>query len=252
MERQRIVKVILDIGEAMLRSGAEVTRVADSISRMTKSYGFVRTDIFIIPSTIQITVEDRDGNIFTQIRQVIGSDTNYDRLDYLNNLSRYACANTPDAENLSIKLTEVFNRKAQTPLTRMMAGMMGCAGFAVFFNGSLADALVAAMAAILIIAIGDVLGRTENNVFVYNAILAFIGEAAIVMAQYFGMDIHLDSTTTGLVMLLVGGLATANGIIDVLHKEVLSGILNITGAILGAAGIAIGIAMALLMFRGVM
>ena len=67
---------ILDIGEAMIRCGAENFRLQDSLYRICRSYGFVKYDIFVIPSNIQITAETPEGQIITQIRLVeIGNVT---------------------------------------------------------------------------------------------------------------------------------------------------------------------------------
>lgn len=43
---ERIVQGILDIGEAMIRCGAENFRLQDSLYRICRSYGFVKYDIF--------------------------------------------------------------------------------------------------------------------------------------------------------------------------------------------------------------
>ncbi len=40
MDYTRIVQMILDVGEEMLRSGAENFRLEDSLYRMCRSYGF--------------------------------------------------------------------------------------------------------------------------------------------------------------------------------------------------------------------
>ena len=44
----KILQGILDIGEEMIVAGAEVSRVEDSISRMCRSYGGDRINVFII------------------------------------------------------------------------------------------------------------------------------------------------------------------------------------------------------------
>ena len=49
MDYQRLLQGILDIGEAMLMSGAENFRIDDSLYRICKSYGFVKYDVFVIP-----------------------------------------------------------------------------------------------------------------------------------------------------------------------------------------------------------
>ena len=86
MDYSKIVQGILDIGEAMLQSGAENFRLEDSFYRMCRSYGFKRSDVFVIPSNIQVTVETPEGEIITQIRHIESSEPNYDQQDYLNKL----------------------------------------------------------------------------------------------------------------------------------------------------------------------
>ena len=68
MDYKRILKEILNIGREMLRAGADVSRVEDSMYRMCKSYGFTHADIWVIYSNIQATVETAEGDIITQIR----------------------------------------------------------------------------------------------------------------------------------------------------------------------------------------
>ena len=70
MDYKQILKVILDIGEQMINSGAEISRVEDSMYRLCRSYGFTRVNCWVISSNIQATVETPDGDIFTQIRHV--------------------------------------------------------------------------------------------------------------------------------------------------------------------------------------
>ena len=125
MNYKRIVQGILDIGESMLKSGAENFRLEDSLYRMCKAYGFVRYDVFVIPSNIQITVETPDGEIITQIRQIESFDMHFDRLDYLNNLCRYVCQHTPDENELRKKYEEVLSRPPQRWFTKYIASVMG-------------------------------------------------------------------------------------------------------------------------------
>ena len=125
MDYNRIIEGILDIGEEMLKSGAENFRLEDALYRMLKSYGFVRYDVFVIPSNIQVTAKTPEGEFITQVRHIETSENDFDRLDYLNNLSRYVCAHKPDADQLKIKFEEVMNRPEQPEILRYVAGVMG-------------------------------------------------------------------------------------------------------------------------------
>ena len=46
MDYKRLLKNILNIGMEMLRAGAEVGRVEDSMYRMCESYGFKHSDVW--------------------------------------------------------------------------------------------------------------------------------------------------------------------------------------------------------------
>ena len=248
MDYNRIVQGILDIGEAMAQSGAECFRLQDSLYRICKSYGFVKYDVYAIPSNIQITVETPEGEIITQIRHIEMSEMNLDRLDYLNNLSRYVCQHHPDEKELHERFEEVMNRPEQKQILRYLAGIMGGTGFAVFFGCGFQDAIVATVVSILIVAIGKWLEKRESNLLVYNAILSCISEVVIVLMMRLGIGQHAEWIMIGIVMLLISGLGITNGIRDLLQRDFISGFLKIMDSMLGAAGIAFGIAFAMLLF----
>ena len=249
MDYNKIVQGILDIGEAMLQSGAENFRLEDSFYRMCRSYGFKRSDVFVIPSNIQVTVETPEGEIITQIRHIESSEPNFDQLDYLNNLCRYVCQHTPDEKEMREKYLEVINREPQKRITRYAAGIMGGTGFAVFFGCNVWDAIVALIVSVMIVAVGDWLAKRESNLMVYNAILSFISEVIIIVALKMGVADHPDRIMIGIVMLLISGLGTTNGIRDLLQRDFISGFINIMNSFLGAAGIAFGIGLAIMLFH---
>lgn len=256
MEREynypKILQGILDIGEAMLICGAEVSRAEDSMYRMCHAYGFVRCDVFVIVSNLQATVETPEGDIFTQIRHISKSATNYDKLDYLNNLSRYVVKNLPGHETIHEMYEEVMNRTAQPLWMTYLAGIMGGAGFGVFFGCNLMDTIVAVIASILVVFFGNLLAPREENPFVYNFIIMFLVEIFIILAVHFGLGDHSGRITIGVVMLLISGLGTTNGFRDLLHKDIFSGFVNILNSMLGAVALAAGIALAILVLKGVM
>lgn len=251
MNYTKIVQGILDIGEAMLKSGAENFRLEDSLYRMCKAYGFVRYDVFVIPSNIQVTVETPEGEIFTQIRQIESFDMHFDRLDYLNNLCRYVCQHTPDEKELHRRYEEVLSRAPQKWFTKYIASIMGGTGFAVFFGSNFEDAIVAVIVSLMIAGVGGWLSKREENLMAYNLILSFLSEAIIIGAVRVGLGSHPERIMIGIVMLLISGLSTTNGIREILQKDYISGAINIMNSILGAAGIACGIALSMFLFDGV-
>ena len=88
-ERTLLLHQFLDLGEMMLSIGAEVKRVEDTLIRMGNAYGASRMNVFVITSSIVITMAFPDEMELTQTRRILspgGSD--FTKLEELNNLSR--------------------------------------------------------------------------------------------------------------------------------------------------------------------
>ena len=79
----------------MLVSGAGVSRVEDTISRICKAYGAKEANVFSITSSIVTTIEDEKGEILTQTKRIRSYKTDFTKLDELNQLSRYMCKQLP-------------------------------------------------------------------------------------------------------------------------------------------------------------
>ena len=251
MNYEKLVQGILNIGEAMLQCGAEIFRVEDSLYRMYKSYGFMTYDVYVIPSNIQVTVETPEGEIITQIRHIESTGADYDKLNYLNAMSRYVCSHNPDEKELVRRFKKVMARPDQSELITGLAQITGGTAFAVFFGCDLQDAVVALIVCLMIVLVGRWLSRREGNPMIYNLILAFLSEVVIVTAVRSGLGHHPDRIMIGIVMLLVSALGAINGMRDVMQRNFISGSLEVMNSMLGAFGIAFGIALAMMLMGNI-
>ena len=76
MDQSQLICCILDIGELLLTSGAEVNRVEDTILRICNSYHFQRCDVHAINSSIILTGQLPNHPIETQLRRIYSFETN--------------------------------------------------------------------------------------------------------------------------------------------------------------------------------
>lgn len=251
MDYELLLNEVLNIGKEMIKSGAETDRAEDSMYRMLESYDLEQCSVFAIQSDIQATIKPAGGRFITQIRRVHRTGFNYDRLDYLNNLSRYICKNKPSVEEIHEKYEEVMNRKEQPVILNYLSAVMGGIGFGVYFGCDWLDALAGTAICILIVVwFGNILAKREQNLVVYNLVIAFLSSAAVFFVGGFGIGHHPDRIVLGLNMVLISGLGVTNGIRDILNRAYLSGILNVANACLGAVAIACGTGLAMLLFQG--
>lgn len=245
-----LLKDVLDIGEYMLVGGAEVSRVEDSITRMCKSYGCKSVDVYIITCNMQATIETPKGKMLSQNRRIKKSAANFDRIDYLNDLSRYICAKKPDLETLETKFQEILARPNPKPWFNYLAGILTAAGFAVFFGGNFKDFIAAGiMGAVMILAEKTIL-KNENNQIVFNFVVSVVGGIIAILLVKLGIGQHQDFIMIGGIMIVIPGMAMTNSIRDMLIGDVASGVLRLISTLLIAVSIAAGFAFSIIVLGG--
>ena len=248
----KLLQSILDVGEEMIVCGAEVSRVEDSIERMCESYGapYDRINVFIITSNIQVTLETPDGRILTQIRRLIRHGTNFDRLDYLNALSRYICEHKPDYDEIQERLNEVMSRPEPRRLLKIFGAVIIAASFTVFFGGNWMDSIAAGFVGLVIVLMELYLASREPNQIIYNFVVSFISGVTALLLTKIGLGDNVDKIMIGGIMLLIPGIAMTNSVRDMLIGDIMSGWLRLLSALLIAGAIACGFALSIILIGG--
>ena len=124
--------------EEMLVAGAEVSRGGQCRAHVRGVW--LRPYQCLCPY-LQYSGDDGspDGEILTQIRRIIRNDVNFDRLDYLNDLSRYICAETPPPYSFNEKFDGRHESEDLFRMDEIRIGNFHRGRFAVFFGGQLLD-----------------------------------------------------------------------------------------------------------------
>ena len=249
MQIEQTLSLILDAGAAMVRCGGETHRVEDTLYRMLTAFGFKDCNVWVVPSNLQATVTSPEGAVMTQIRHIAGGGIDFETLDRLNTLSRWACAEQPSAEAFAERLAVIRTAPPQKAWITCLAGILGGWGFALFFGCGLLDSLIAAVASFFIITLIRRLSPREGNPLILNFTISLLTELFIMLAGKVGLGGNPDCITIGVVMLLISGLGATNGLRDLVHLDTVSGLINIVASVTGAIGIALGIALPILLFR---
>ena len=250
METPKLLTCALDIGEQMLLSGAEIGRVEDSIRHICTAYGCKRTDVFTITSAIVVSVQDTEGNFHTQSRRITGGKTDLDRLDRLNALSRKICASRPSWEAVQEELARILARPTYPFWLEVLASAVIAGAFAVFFGGSWADGVVAAVLSGLLHITVSLLRLARMNQILINVVASFLVSAAAIAATNLGLGHDPNEIIIGNIMLLIPGIALTNSLRDMISGDIISGLLRFLDAILVAVAIAAGYILAAKMLGG--
>lgn len=250
MKQEQILDIILDAGECLLTAGAEVSRVEDTMRRMAAAYGFARTDVFTITSSVMVTAHTAQGDILTQTRRIFKRGTDMRRIQAVNALSREICAQPVSPEELRHRLRKIEQEPGSPGWVVLLSYLMIAASFAVFFGGSLRDGIAAALCSIVLFGID----RAGTEIRLQPMILTILSSAALcfcaLLTVWMKLGQSADCIVIGNIMLLIPGIALMTALRDMILGDIISGLLGMCEAVLRAIAIAAGCALVLMRFGG--
>lgn len=248
-EDKLLMRALLDMGEALLDSGAEIYRAEDTLRRIGYAYGAVGMNVFIVTSCIVLTIELSDGQSFTQTRRVPKlSGNDFIKLEKLNALSRQVCTAPIEPAALCHAVREIRNEKVSS--LKLMSGcILVTFSFSIFFGGNMIDALAAALVGILIWALQKYLAPFCMNTAIYQLLASLCTGSVICLLVHLFPALHMDAVMIGDIMLLIPGIMFTNGFRDLLLGDILSGCMRLIEALLIAAILALGFIAAIWIFK---
>ena len=230
----------------MLLSGAEISRVEDSIRRICSAFGAQRVDVFTITSSIIVTVYMDDFQAVTQSRRITARQRWFDlgKLDRFNALSRRICQEKLSAAQVEHELKQISALAPYSFGMQLLLYALISASFSVFFGGSSWDALASGLIGAVIKCIDTVTRRWELNPFLSALLCSVIGGFLALLAVKSGLGNSAEKISIGNIMLLIPGVALTNAIRDMFGGDTISGMLRFIEAVLLAMTVAFGFVLA--------
>ena len=248
-ERSELMNCLLDMGQMLLNCGAEVSRVEDTLSRMSKAYGCIRVEVFAITSIISLSMEFPDEEVLTETKRIYSSSgTDFVRLEDLNSISRSCCAQPIPVQELKKRLERISTE--EKPFTAILLGsILAAASFAVFFGGTLWDGVIAGAFAVAICFLQKRLGNTQITQVGTNLVISFLVGLGVGLLCLFIPGIHMDKILIGDIMLLIPGIAMTNSIRNMLGGNTISGAVRLLESLIWAVALAGGFMTAMLILE---
>lgn len=246
----RILSLIMDIGEQMLLSGAEVSRVEESIRRMSCAFGAQRSDVFIITSNMEVTLKDSVGATYTQTRRILGIDTDIERLHHLNALARKISSGDMSIETAEKELLRILHIRRYPALLNILSYALISGAFTVFFGGGAAEFLCALAVGVVLALIIKLTEAGHLNKIFAKFFCSFVGVLLAFAALRLGLVPSVDAIIIGFIMTLIPGVGLTVALRDLFVGDSISGVLRTIEAVLFAFAIAGGYFLAAFIMGG--
>lgn len=215
----------LDVGAGMLKNGAEVSRVEDTIERICHAYGAVHVEVFTIIYVINAAIRMPDGSYSSQLRRVKQTSTNLDTLEGLNALSRKICREKPSLEEFDSMLHELKTKRTYKRWVNILASSVSTGAFCLFFGGGVLDAVIAFLIGACIFLINDY-HFSKLNSMAKTVISSLFAAMAAGLAYMAIPSVNCDSIIIGSIMLLVPGIMFGTAMRDLLCGDLIAGTLK--------------------------
>ena len=246
-ECEELVECILTVGAEMVRNGAEVRRAEDTMLRIAKAYEFTVMSSYAVTAQVELSLKAPDGSHYTQALRIVRTWNDLGRVETLNADARRICRDRPPVAALREYITPAPEGK-RFRVGEFIGYPISAFGFAVFFGGNWLDGLASAAVSLVMYLMDHFIRLRKHNYFVYTFFASFVAGSLAELCLMAGFGANIDKIMIGDIMLFIPGLAMVNGIKEMFYRDIMTGILRILEAVLVATAIAVGYALAILLF----
>lgn len=235
------MEVATRAGHILLENGAEISRVEETMERISSYYGVDSRNFFVLSNGIFST-----GRRFASVEHIPFKGTQLDKVVAVNQLSRdvergrYSLAETRE------ELRRIRRIPPKPFVEQVMASAMGSAGFCIIFGGSLLDSLVSlGVGLLLYVFVLGVSVRCMSKLF-GNICGGALVTLLCLLAARVGWGNNISHMIIGALIPLIPGVPFTNGIRDIANEDYIAGATRLLDAMLVFFCIALGVSLVFL------
>lgn len=238
---KEVLNLAVQIGDAMLRNGAEIYRVEDTVKRVIRAFGIEDFDVYVLTNGIFASADETQDDSCSIIRHVPFGSIHLGRLNSINRLTRGICSGKYSVEDATALLEKIATIPFTSSAKQIFFCGLGCGCYAFLFGGTFWDALFAFFIGLILQASTIAFQNYKTSKFVIN----IFGSAIVTIFALLLHTIHLpvlyDKIIIGCIMPLVPGIALTTSIRDLFNGDYLCGTIRMIDSLLTAGCIAAGV-----------
>lgn len=251
--QQRGFILAIRAGEIMMKSGGEIYRVEEIITRICRACDIAHVEVFATPTGIFASIGSggEEGDIKTYIKAIKARTTDLTKISEINNLSRKFVSGDIDVED-AIKEAKAIDAKKAYPLPIISIGAALTASiFCGLFGGQIIDCVIAAALGTLTYLFSVLLSKYGISYFINYFVCVAVASFIALVSEAFKITTGHDFVIIGILMLFVPGAALTNALRDFLTGDMLSGVSRLTEAVAIAVSLAAGAGIILTLWNSI-
>lgn len=244
-ELSDLVEIMLQVGEAMLESGAAALRTEQTMAQIGLGLGADRVEVYVTPSGIIATaVSGNEQRTRVGAAGPLGVDMA--KIGDLNQLSRHIALLGGSLPAARRQLAAIHARPRRQPAwVTIPAVGVACASFAQILGGEWIEFAAAGVGAATAQAVRLMLGKLRVNAFALTVVCSFVAALiAAILCQLLDAP-RPQHALAASVLLMVPGVPLITSVLDFSSNDLVSGVARGALAFLLSLSIGIGVVMAL-------
>ena len=241
--QKKVLILALYAGEIMMKSGAEIYRVEDTIVRICKACHIDYVECFATTTGIFLSLDSgsEDGDMHTFIKRIKGSEINLARISAVNTFSRVFTTTDLSIDEGYEQLRKIKATPDYHLLLRLLGAILIGAFFCPLYKGSVTDMIIAGGISGVSFLISHGIARLGFPDFI-RIFISCAGAAGMVLAAAaLGMSDSISPVVVAATTIFLPGVAITNAARDFLSGDMLSGVARAAEALITAVAIAGGV-----------
>lgn len=249
-DTRKVAELALHAGQILLKSGAEIFRVEETMTRICRRFHVEEVEPFVLSHGIFLSVSKKGEETLTRVKNVPLSGANLEAVADVNDLSRRIAAGMVGLDEAEAELDRIEAMPPKKKSYLILSTGIGSACFgAVMGAGAKESACVVVIASILYVWVMFAQEHKLSKIVVNMFGGMLITVLSVAACAALPLRLKLDSIIIGSILPLVPGLAFVNAIRDIADSDFLSGTVRMIDALLVFVYIAIGVGLALSVFE---
>lgn len=241
-ERQKKILILaMFAGEIMMKSGAEIYRVEDTITRICRACGIPYVEVFVTPTGIFMSLDNGDDSeMISFIKRIRGGAIDLGKISETNQFSRDFVSTDLSVEEGMDWLRKIAKAHPYKLWIKMVAAALVSSFFCIMFGGTVSDFFCALVIGTISFLISEGLTVLETNYFIRGFLCTAFAAISALFCSYHGVGDSSGPIIIGTLMLFVPGVAITNAIRDFLAGDMVSGLSRTSDAVITAISLAAG------------
>lgn len=251
-EIKRVVDMALEAGRILLRNGAEIFRVEETITRICHHFDVTKVDIFTLGHGIFVSAENEKGETYAKVKHIPLSGSDLGVVAQVNELSRQIAEGKVSLEEAEeeLKRVEREQKNSQQWYPKILASGVAAACYGFLLGATLTESLVTFCIGCMVYVWVLLAKKLRLSKLIINTVGGILITLSALLARTITttMVLRLDGMIIGAIMPLVPGLAFTNAIRDIADSDFLSGTVRMMDALMVFVYIAVGVGIVLISY----